>query len=175
MTRGVSTPHDVCTAIGRHRDDDTEPVGGDDLPPMRDLQRWLDQAEQLVTSDDPHARQRGYANAASLYGELARHTDDPTWAKAAMMAGQMCGVLASQVRFEHGIPTPDPKTEAHNLHLGSCAHCGRPWQGSLDGACEYCPRLLFGATPETRDQAERLPVGRPTDLADLHAPPSHDD
>lgn len=145
------------------------------LLPMDDLRRYLDEAEQLFGSTDPYARQRGYANAGRLYGELARHTDDPTWAMAATMAGQMYSVLASQVRFEHRIPTVLPKTEAHNLHLGRCWHCGRPRQGYLEGACEHCPRLSFGATPEDRDHARRLPAGQPVDLADLHTPAEHDE
>lgn len=146
-----------------------------DLLPMDELQRHLDEAESLFTSDDPYARQRGYTNASRLYGELARHTDDPMWAMAAMMAGQMYGVLASQTRFEHGIPTVFPKTEAQNLHLGRCQHCGRPWQGYLDGACERCPRLMFGATPDDREHARRFHDARPVDLADLHAPVDDDE
>jgi hypothetical protein len=75
----------------------------------------------------------------------------------------MYAVLASQTRFEHGIPTLYPKTEATNLHLGRCSHCGRPWQSGLDGACEHCPRLLFGATPQDAAQAKHLPGGEPVD------------
>jgi len=140
--------------------------------PRADLERYLTEAEGLFASGDPYERQRGYSSAGRLYGELSLHTDDPTWKMAAKLASEMYAVLAARVRWEHGIPTILPKTEAGYLYLGACEHCGRPWQGDLDGACEHCPRLLYGPTPESREQARELPVGKPVDLRDLQT--THD-
>jgi hypothetical protein len=143
---------------------DTTAEHSDGLMPMDQLQGYLTAAEEQFTSADPYTRQHAYDTAARLHTELARHTDDPTWAKAATMAGQMYAVFAARIRFEHHIPTPFPKAEAEHLHLGRCEQCGRPWQESPAGSCPDCPLLLHGPTPGNRDEAQRLPAGVPVDL-----------
>jgi hypothetical protein len=129
--------------------------------PIDELDDHLATAESMYRSDDPYKRAAGYTHAARLYTELAQHAADPTWTMAAIMAGQMYDVLAARTRFENGIPTLRPKTEAANLYLGNCHQCGRPWQGNSNGACEHCPRLLFGVS------SRKAPPGQPVNLADL--------
>ncbi|SFW12980.1 hypothetical protein [Amycolatopsis australiensis] len=134
-----------------------------------ELSLLLDEAEQAYRQDDdPYLKQAGFSAASRLYEQLAGGTDDPTWKHAARMAGLMFSVLGARTRWAHGIPTITPRAEAELLGLGACEGCGRPWQ--VDDAaelCEQCPRLRFGPTPQSADEAVRLGSGEPVSLREL--------
>ena len=130
------------------------------------LEEYLNQAERAYGQDgDPWLQQAGYANASSLYADLALHTDDPTWRHTAKLASELLAIFAARIRWEHGIPTIHPQTEAYRLGLGYCRHCGRAWNAADTTApCESCPQLLYGPTPSSAKDAERFGPGEPVDL-----------
>ncbi|MEV6832045.1 hypothetical protein [Amycolatopsis sp. NPDC051102] len=136
---------------------------------LAELNLLLDAAEQAYRQDDdPHRKQAGYSAASRLYEQLAGRTDDPTWKHAARMAGLMFSVLGARTRWAHGIPTITPRAELELLGLGVCENCGRPWQ--VDDAaesCEQCPRLRFGPTPQSAEEAAQLGSGEPVALREL--------
>ncbi|GAB3167486.1 hypothetical protein GCM10027258_92900 [Amycolatopsis stemonae] len=145
------------------------PAGGNSGLTRAELNRLLDEAERAYRQDeDPFLRQAGYSSASRLYDELATHTDDPTWKHAARLAAGMLSVFAARTRWEHGIPTLHPQTEAHLLGLGVCESCGRPWQSeSTEESCDRCPRLLFGPSPQSLEESARLGAGEPINLRDV--------
>lgn len=120
-----------------------------------DLNRYMDRDDEWIQdSRDPYTRAAGFKHRALLWGQLAVQTKDPTYAAACTLAGLTDQVSAARIRFEHGIPTILPKTEAELLGLRTCDWCGRPWQADATGACPKCPRLLFGPTPGDREEAQ---------------------
>ena len=121
----------------------------------------LDFAEPLFKSGDPYARQHGFDTAAHAYRALALYQEDVTLRMACLQAGAQYRLQAARVRFKHGIPTIFPRTEAELLGLGRCDACGRPWQVWASDACPECPRLLFGPTPSSREEAGTYPEPSP--------------
>lgn len=126
-------------------------------PARADIEQWITDAEQAFNDADPYRRQDGYARAARAYRTLASQLNDATLKLACNLAADKYDDVAARIRWEHGIPTIFPRTELGRLVLGTCDHCGRPWQADLEGACEHCPRLLFGPTPSSREEAAQFP------------------
>jgi hypothetical protein len=97
------------------------------------------------------------------------------YAAACARASLLDEQTAAKIRFEHSIPTLYPRTQAHALNLGTCSSCGRPWQADPDGACEHCPRLLYGPTPSNSADAARFPAPHPVTPEQLADPLPVDD
>lgn len=139
--------------------------------PWAALVEQLDAAEACLEHDDPYVRAAAYASRASVYGALHVQTRSPVYAAACARASVLDEQTAARIRFEHDIPTLYPGTSAEAVGLRRCQHCGRPWQDNAAGACEHCPRLLFGPTPRTRAEAGKFPPGevvnRSADLVDV--------
>lgn len=121
----------------------------------------LDDAEARLDDPDPYARAAAFRARARLYHQLYAQTTDAVYGAACARASVCDDISAARIRFEHGIATITPRTEAELVGLRACPDCGRPWQRSVEGACPRCPRLLFGATPTSRQEAESLPPGTP--------------
>jgi hypothetical protein len=121
----------------------------------------LDAAEARLDDPDPYVRAAAFESRARLHIQLYAQTTDAVYAAACARASVCDDMSAARIRFEHGIPTIRPGTEQKLLGLRLCERCGRPWQASTEGACPHCPRLLFGPTPGSRDDARRAVPGRP--------------
>lgn len=126
-----------------------EPADGPRLSWAQLIER-LDDAEAHLDDPDPYARAAAFASRARLHEQLYAQTTDPVYAAACARAAVCDDITAARIRYEHGIPTIMPRTEAELLGLRRCEFCGRPWQISDLGACPRCPRLRFGPTPNRR-------------------------
>lgn len=147
--------------------------------PWDRLIEHLDTAEADLDHPDPYARAAAHDARARLHIQLYAQTTHPVYAAACARASVCDDISAARVRFAHGIPTIKPRSEAELVGLRRCAWCARPWQADPTGACEHCPRLLFGPTPTSRADAERMPppqdagpVGEQPDPLDVAAAPS---
>jgi hypothetical protein len=101
---------------------------------------------------------------AGVWMELAEAAPDSTpseWRQAAHYAAILDQEQAARIRYAAGIPTLFPGAQASQLHLDEmlCRSCGQPWQSP--NPCEQCPRILWGTTPKTREQAQSFPAGEP--------------
>jgi hypothetical protein len=134
-----------------------------------DLERLLTEVEPRFRAGDPHRRQAAYATASRLYDELVHHTDDPIWKRAARLAAQRYAIAAARIKWQYRIPSPQPRTDAALLGLGSCGHCGRPWSSASTERCKHCPQLMQGPTPDTAEDVRRLGPGVPADMDDVLA------
>lgn len=133
-------------------------------------------AEGLFADPDPYRRQHGYETARRAYEALAYHQEDPMLAMACRQAAARYHARGAFVRFEHGIPTIFPRTEAAALGLeGCCQACGRPWSLRIEGACPQCPRLTFGPTPTSREDAAHYPSPTAVDPSRWSTAEGHDD
>ena len=113
---------------------------------------------------DPFSKASGYDQRSRLHMELARLTEDPDVRRALRILSNYEMNEAARTRFTHSIPTPRPKAVASRTGLQTCLLCGRPWQVSPEGACDLCPRLMFGPTPHSQQEAEELPPGIEVDV-----------
>jgi hypothetical protein len=132
--------------------DESETVPGE--TDWSGMLKRLDAAEAALRSDDPYQRAAAHMARAAVYYELYEKTllgpvNKAAYARAALMDE----TTAARIRFKHGIPTITPQTEATLLGLGVCGQCGREWQIGTDGACPSCPRVAFGPTPRTLQEA----------------------
>lgn len=138
----------------------------------REITERIAQADRDTRAADPCVRASAHDLRAGAYADLAatlRGTDD-TLAAAVERAATTDRVAAATTRFEYAIPTAMPLTEVRHLPLRACPSCGRPWQRASRGRCPHCPRLVFGATPHTLEQARDLPPGVPISLDEYAHP-----
>lgn len=113
---------------------------------------------------DPYRRAALLDTRAGVWMELAEAAPAGTpdeFRQAAHYAAILDQEQAAQIRYAAGIPTPFPGTQRARLHLADmlCRSCGQPWQ--TDRPCPRCPRILFGATPRSREDAAKFPPGTP--------------
>jgi hypothetical protein len=118
----------------------------------------LDEAEAHLRDPDPYRRQAAHDARAMVYDGLAAQTSDSVYHAACIRAAICDRTSAARIRWQHGIPTLYPRTEAHLLGFGQCPECGRPWQLSTAGACPHCPTLQHGPTPTSAAAAAELPA-----------------
>lgn len=137
--------------------------------PWATLVERLDRYEDDLENLDPCVRAGAFEGRARVYDELAASTtgDGDVYRMACYRSAILDKSSAARVRFLAGIPTLFPRTEQTLLGLSTCDWCGRPWQVSAEGACPRCPRMLFGPTPSSRQDAA-------DSVAPLHAAPLSD-
>lgn len=94
---------------------------------------------------------------------------------ACMLASFHDQETAARIRFEHRIPTLFPKSMAAQAGLQRCEWCGRPWQADPEGACEHCPRLMWGPAPRSAEQARKGPAPIEVTRDQMRPAPQYDD
>jgi len=141
---------------------------------LAEIHERLTQARRDTMSTDPCVRARAYELRATAYNDLAEHaestTGDKITADGLRHAAHGDRTSAALIRYKHAIPTPLPRADLHRLPVHSCASCGRPWQRSPHGKCPQCPRLMYGPTPNTIEQARDYPSGIEIDLGGTLTP-----
>lgn len=116
-------------------------------------------AAEHFAADDPYERAHAFSCAGRAYESLALHQDDEMLRTACQQAALRYEMQAARVRFDYGIPTTRPKTEAELLGIRFCESCRRPWQiPPGKGSCPDCPVLLFGPTPTTAAEVGKYPA-----------------
>lgn len=172
------------TAADRQRRD-LEDGGLDRLVPFRDVKRRLDEADAVIRQEgeqertegvhDPYRRAQAFFARSMAWLELARHAEGTEYHAACMLASFHDQHTAAALRFEYSIPTLFPQTMAAHAGLQCCEWCGRPWQADSEGACERCPRLMWGPTPRSADEAQARPAPVPVRREQLRSEPLYDD
>ena len=137
------------------------------------IEETITAGEDAFRDADPYRRQAGYERAASGYNALADQTDDAAYKMACRLAALTYQREAAIIRWDNGIPSLPPRTEVTLIGVRTCRWCGRPWQVETDGACEHCPRPLFGVPAHSAAEAKRYPAGDPADVTT--PPPAYDD
>lgn len=157
------TPTGACPHCPRPMPAATHPEAPVVAPESRShLDAALAAALRLVTSDDPAACHRGWDTLSSLYTALIGHTADPRVTTMCEIAARWTRRRAATVRWQNHLASHDPEADLALLALGICAQCTRPWQVDTRGACERCPRPLWGPTPNSQepDQLALLVVAK---------------
>ncbi|MCY0923194.1 hypothetical protein OS965_34520 [Streptomyces sp. H27-G5] len=125
--------------------------------------------------DDPYRRAAAFEARSMAWLEMAAHAEGSNFHAACMLASFHDQETAARIRFEHSIPSLFPKTMAGRVGLQCCDWCGRPWQADPDGACEHCPRLMWGPTPRTANEARTGPAPIPVTREQMRPAPAYDD
>lgn len=146
-----------------------------------DVNTRIGEASGNGNPPDPYLLASLLDGRAGLWMELARLRDaDPNrpntadvYAVACHYAAILDQTDAARVRYAYSIPTLHPGALASRLDLDGhavrrCRHCGRPWQLDTDGACEKCPRLLWGISPQSAADIGKYPPGEPWEPRDYH-------
>lgn len=142
---------------------DPEDFGPDPVVPYPEVKRRLDEADAVIEGETERQREEGISDSyrraqafdtrSMAWLELARLAEGTEYHAACMLASFHDQETAARIRFEHSIPSLFPQTMAARVGLQCCEWCGRPWQADPEGACEHCPRLMWGPTPRSADEA----------------------
>lgn len=165
---------------------DVEDGSGPDRPvPYPQIKERLDEADRVLQEetelhrageqDDPHRRAQAFDARSMAWLELAAHAEGSEYHAACMLASFHDQETAARIRFEHSIPSLFPQTMAARVGLQCCEWCGRPWQADPEGACEHCPRLMWGPTPRSAGEARTGPKPVPVTREQLRPAPVYED
>uniref|UniRef100_UPI002F90F5E8 hypothetical protein n=1 Tax=Streptomyces virginiae TaxID=1961 RepID=UPI002F90F5E8 len=165
--------------------DPEDGLGRDRVTPYPEIKRRLEEADRVLQEetelhrageqDDPHRRAQAFDARSMAWLELASHAEGSHFHAACMLASFHDQETAARVRFEHSIPSLFPQTMAGRVGLQCCEWCGRPWQAAPEGACEHCPRLMWGPTPRSADEARTGPAPIPVTREQMRPAPAYDD
>ncbi|MEU8765005.1 hypothetical protein [Streptomyces sp. NPDC048659] len=176
----------AVAAAARPEPYDPEWDGGRDRPtPFPEIKRRLDEADRVLQEetelhhageqDDPHRRAQAFDARSMAWLELAAHAEGSEYHAACMLASFHDQETAARIRFEHSIPSLFPQTMAARVGLQCCEWCGRPWQADPEGACEHCPRLMWGPTPRSAEEAVTGPKPIPVTREQMRPAPVYED
>ncbi|GHF75492.1 hypothetical protein GCM10010218_65560 [Streptomyces mashuensis] len=164
---------------------DPEDGGHDQAVPYPEVRRRLDEADAVIEREterqreegvsDPCRRAQAFDARAAAWLELARHAQGSEYHAACMLAHFHDQETAARIRFEHSIPSLFPQTMAARVGLQCCEWCGRPWQADPEGACEHCPRLMWGPTPRSAEEARTGPKPIPVTREQMQPPRDYED
>jgi hypothetical protein len=164
---------------------DPEDFTHDPVVPYAEVKRRLDEADAVIEREterqreegisDPYRRAQAFQARSMAWLELARHAEGTEYHAACMLASFHDQETAARIRFQHSIPSLFPRTMVAHVGLQCCEWCGRPWQADPEGACEHCPRLMWGPTPRSADEARTGPAPQPVTREQLHPAPAYDD
>ncbi|WKV76612.1 hypothetical protein AW27_034245 (plasmid) [Streptomyces sp. PCS3-D2] len=165
--------------------DPEDGLGRDRVMPYAEIDRRINAAGDVIDhetqvhraggQDDPYRRAAAFEARSMGWLELAAHAEGSNFHAACMLASFHDQETAARIRFEHRIPTLFPKSMAAQAGLQCCEWCGRPWQADPEGACEHCPRLMWGPAPRSADQARTGPAPIPVTREQLRPAPAYDD
>ncbi|GIL29158.1 hypothetical protein [Actinocatenispora comari] len=171
QVRGVAASRDGRAIFNSDRD--VAPAifdadrGIDGCRAWDDIVTGLDAAEQHLQDSDPYARAAAAADRGRLFAQMGARTTDKVYAHVCQLAALYEEQEGARIRCRHRIPTVFPRTQAAAVGLSTCDWCGRPWQADPTGACEHCPRLVFGPSPASREEAARYSPGQPVTADDI--------
>lgn len=175
----------VEAAAGRLEWFDPEDGGRDRPVPFLHARAHLDEANAVIEhetdvhraggQDDPYRRAQAFDARSMAWLELASSSEGSYFHAACMLASFHDQETAARIRFEHSIPSLFPQTMAARVGLQCCDWCGRPWQADPEGACEHCPRLMWGPTPRGADEARTGPAPIPVTREQMQPTPAYDD
>ncbi|MBV9026072.1 MAG: hypothetical protein JO362_20315 [Streptomycetaceae bacterium] len=172
-------------ATCRPRFADEDGVGEERIPCYEEVKRRLDEAGEVTDQEaaalregqqhDPYRQAQAFDARAAAWLDLAGLAEGSVYHAACMLAHFQDQRTAAVIRFEHSIPTLFPRTMAAKVGLQCCQWCGRPWQADPTGACEHCPRLTWGPTPRSAQEAATGPTPQPVTREQLTPTPAYDD